>query len=381
MHSRKHRLTVVALVAFWGCASFLWSPAPLTVAAEELPRLLSDEAFWRIATEFSEPGGYFRSDNFISNELKFQHVIPSLEQITQPGGVYLGVGPDQNFTYIVALEPKIAFIVDIRRQNMLLHLMYKALIEMSADRADFASRLFSRRRPMSLASTARPEEIFKTYNAISPDKILYETNLKSVIDRLEKGHGFRLTPEDERSIRYVYKAFFDAGPYITYSFSNFGGGRRMPTYQELMEETDPQGVNRSYMANETNFQFLKKLHKNNLIVPLVGDFAGNKAIRSVARYLKEHNAIVTAFYLSNVEQYLFQDPENWKKFYTNVGTLPLDSSSTFIRSVFNGMGGVYTGGSYGSMRSENKLSSMLNTIRAFNDGEITGYSDVIRMFR
>ena len=60
-----------------------------------------------------------------------------LKQDTKPGGVYLGVGPDQNFTYILALQPKIAFIIDIRRQNMLQHLMYKALIEISKDRADF----------------------------------------------------------------------------------------------------------------------------------------------------------------------------------------------------------------------------------------------------
>ena len=92
----------------------------------------------------------FRSDNFVSNEITFQWVIPDLLRTTKPGGVYLGVGPDQNFTYIVALKPKIAFIFDIRRQNMLTHLMYKALIEQSTDRADFVSRLFARPRPTGL---------------------------------------------------------------------------------------------------------------------------------------------------------------------------------------------------------------------------------------
>jgi hypothetical protein len=37
-------------------------------------------------------------------------------------------------------------VLDIRRQNMLEHLTYKALFEMSTDRADFLSRLFSRQR-------------------------------------------------------------------------------------------------------------------------------------------------------------------------------------------------------------------------------------------
>jgi hypothetical protein len=39
-------------------------------------------------------------------------------------GVYVGVGPYQNFTYISALDPDIAFVVDIRRKNLLHHLLY-----------------------------------------------------------------------------------------------------------------------------------------------------------------------------------------------------------------------------------------------------------------
>ena len=87
--------------------------------AEQLPAALSDEEFWRMISGFSEPGGSFDSDNFVSNEQNFQSVIPALLERTRPGGVYIGVGPEQNFTYIAALQPRIAFIVDIRRQNML----------------------------------------------------------------------------------------------------------------------------------------------------------------------------------------------------------------------------------------------------------------------
>src|SRR6185369_14595517 len=112
---------------------------------------------------------------------------------------------------------------------------------------------------------------------------------------------------------------------------------RMPSYGELMQATDEQGRNLSYMGTEENFRALQDLEKKNLIVPVVGDFAGPKAIRAVAGYLKEHDAYVTAFYLSNVEQYLFQQNDDWSKFYQNVETLPLDATSTFIRSVFNGL--------------------------------------------
>ncbi len=380
MLKNEHHLLVIAVLAAFGLAGLLWSASGSLVAAEELPKQLSDASFWKLTTDFSEAGGYFRSDNFVSNEETFQFVISDLKKTTKSGGVYLGVGPDQNFTYIIALQPKIAFIFDIRRQNMMQHLMYKALIELSQDRADFLSRLFSRPRPQGLKPTATAAELFTAYDDAAADENLFETNSKALIKSLEIDHGFKLTPADEQSINYVYKAFFDAGPQITYSFSSYGGGRgRMPSYEDLMLTDDGEGANRSYMGSDENFQALRTLHKRNLIVPLVGDFAGPKAIRAVGKYLKEHEATVTAFYLSNVEQYLFQDPENWKKFYNNVATLPLDSSSTFIRSYFSGNGMGYFNGGFSFMRSQMLLFSMAETVKAFNGGRITSYSDVIRM--
>src|SRR5438552_3312246 len=103
----------------------------------ELPARIDDGEFWRLVTEASEPNGFFRSDNLTSNELRFQQVIPDLVRRTRPGNVYLGVGPEQNFTYMAALKPTLAIIFDIRRGNLLLQLMYKAIFELATDRADF----------------------------------------------------------------------------------------------------------------------------------------------------------------------------------------------------------------------------------------------------
>jgi hypothetical protein len=124
--------------------------------AAELPTGVPDQEFWRMVTEFSETGGVFQAE-FMSNEDSVQFVIPTLKQTTRRGGVYIGVGPEQNFTYIVAVQPKIAFVLDIRRDNMLEHLMYKAMFELSNDRAEFLSRLFSRKRPEGLDATSSVE--------------------------------------------------------------------------------------------------------------------------------------------------------------------------------------------------------------------------------
>src|SRR5262245_17825600 len=89
-----------------------------TVKAAPAPAQLTDEQFWKMSTGYSEQDGMFRSDNLLSNELGFQYVIPELLATAKQGRIYMGVGPEQNFTYITALKPAMAFIVDIRHGNL-----------------------------------------------------------------------------------------------------------------------------------------------------------------------------------------------------------------------------------------------------------------------
>jgi hypothetical protein len=344
--------------------------------ADTLPVRLTDAEFWHMVTDFSESGGYFRYENFLSNEVGYQYVIPTLKRTIPPGGVYMGVGPEQNFTYIGGLQSKMAFVVDIRRQNMLEHLFYKALMETSSDRVEFLSRLFARPRPASLSVNAAPAAIFDAYRSARPSSSLFETNLHGVLEFLEKQKGFGLSMDDEAAVRRVAQAFFESGPDLRYTFAGgfggFSGFMGMPTYAELATENDGTSHNWHFLATEEQFQAIQRLQKNNLIVPLVGDFAGPRAIRSVARYLEQHHALLNVFYTSNVEQYLFQDDEDWRKFYENVAVLPVDSTSTFIRYVLN----------RGYRRREQSLLSPIGYIaNAYQMGRIQGYYDVIDMSR
>lgn len=347
-------------------------PDPST---KHLPEQFSDEEFWRIVMNFSESGGYFRSDNFISNESTFQWVVPDLIRNHEQGGVYLGVGPDQNFTYIVALHPSVAFITDIRRQNMMLHLMYKALFEMSSDRPEFLSQLFGRPIPAVVKDTDDLETMLRAFNDEEADQALARNTFTAIMDRLRGGHHFLLTPEDAASIDYAYKAFVEGGPEIRYSFPNQYAWRRFPSYSELMLETDSTGQNHSYMASEENFQTMKKLESENRIIPIVGDFAGEKALKSVGKFLKQHRASITAFYTSNVEFYLFQS-DDWRQFLANVSELPLDRNSVFIRAYFNNYGPPYVTAS--NSRSETLVDGMEDLLAAFKAGQIHSYFDVIK---
>jgi hypothetical protein len=311
---------------------------PGLIGAESLPGALSDEEFWKISTEFSEPDGYFRSDNLLSNELTYPYIIPELVKTAAQAGAYLGVGPEQNFNYIAVLKPRMAFIVDVRQDNLRLHLMYKALFHVANDRADFVSLLFARRRPPGLTAASTPEQIFAAFATVESDDELFQANLKLIARELAETHRFALTPIDLNRIEKIYGTFTGFGPGIRYSSAQGGGGFggfNQPSYADLMTSDDIDGRPASYLASEQSFRVVKDLETRNLLVPVVGNFGGPKAIRAIGQYLADHSAVVSAFYLSNVEMYLNQE-NKWESFCRNVAVLPLDERSTFIRSARGG---------------------------------------------
>jgi hypothetical protein len=381
--ARRHILVGFGITALAALAALYIIPGR-NIGHPALPTEVSDTDFWKIITEFSEAGGYFRSDNFVSNESAFQHVIPDMKKQIKPGGVYLGVGPDQNFTYIAAIRPALAFITDIRRQNMLQHLMYKALFELSDTRAEFLSKLFARPIDLATSKTLDTEGLFDVLRNTAPDSDLARENLAAILSRLREEHHFGLAVDDSKNIEFVYNAFVAGGPEIRYSYPNQYAWRRFPSYWELMVENDGTGENgggenHSYMASDENFRLIKRLESENRIIPIVGDFAGEKALRSVGRYLIQHGSTVSAFYTSNVEFYLFQT-EDWKKFFNNVAALPVGNDSLFIRSYFNNYGSQFpnASGSVYSPASYTFVDSMPGMLAAFQAGRIHAYFDVIR---
>ena len=380
----SRRRIVLCFAAAAVCA-LAW-PLPPVRAAEDLPSRFTDKAYWQLITDLSEAGGSFRSDNFLSNENAFQTVIPELRATLPQGGVYVGVGPEQNFTYIVALRPKLAFIVDIRRQNLVEHLLYKAFFELSPTRAEFLSRLFARRKPADLGASTPVDSLLAAFLAAAPSEDLFRDNLQAAKDKLVKDHRFVLSEEDLRGLEYVYSAFYHGGPELNYSYvptdrglvNGFGTG--FPSYADLMSESDGQGEHRSFLATEEHYRVLREYERNNAIVPVVGDFGGDKALHAVGDFVRQHGAMVTAFYTSNVEQYLFMEPYAWRRFLQNVATFPIDSRSTFIRSISNrGFPFARFRRFSPSARASTALSPIAEVVRAFNAGRIHQYEDVVAM--
>lgn len=304
---------------------------PIQVAP--LPAQLSDAEFWKLASDISEPGGYFRIvDNFTSNEREVGQLYSMLRARGTNGGVYLGVGPEQNFTYIAAIRPSMAFIIDIRRQAVMQHLMFKAMFELSNDRADFIAMLFGKPRPAGIDSTTSIQAIWDAFWPVESDSVLSARNYARVVEHLTQVRGFTLTNDESEQLRHVYESFYWFGPEISTrgSRSRRGWGNNS-TFADLTGYSyDATGEPRSFLSSEENYRYVKSLHERNLIVPVSGDFGGPKALRAIGEWLRRHGGVVSAFYVSNVEQYLFQDGKQ-EAFYANVAALPVNEHSVFIR--------------------------------------------------
>jgi hypothetical protein len=354
-------------------------------ALETLPAQFNDREFWELSSSLSEPDGSFHSDNFVSNERSFQTVLAELSVIRQPGSAYIGVGPEQNFTYLLAVKPKIAFILDIRRQNLIEHLMYKALFELSENRAEFLSRLLSRGRPAGVGRNSSVEDLFAAFNAIPVDDQLFQANLSTIRDHLIKDHGFPLSQDDQSSLARVFRAFTSGGGNLTYDGPIPDRGMRtstgfMPTLEELMMETDREGKHQSFLATEDNYRSIRALQEKNLIIPVVGNFAGPRALRAVGQYLRDHGATVTSFYTSNVEQYLFGDG-SWPGFYANVATLPVNQKSVIVRGLIRSASGDLSSSPQLPPTShyETGLFPIEALVKEFNSGNVRAYEDILRV--
>ena len=303
--------------------------------AQQAPAL-SDSAFAALSARISEPGGYFDSDNLISNESSYLHVLGAMRRIGVTGGGYIGVGPDQNFSYIAQVRPRIAFIIDIRRDNLLQHLLFKSLFEMARNRVEYLALLTGRAMPNEAASSSKRTvaEIVEVLEKAPPDPDQFETTRQMVRTKVKR-YGIPLTPAELETISRIHQAFFDAG--LELRFTSLGRAPRpyYPTLRSLLLEHDLTGKQLSYLASEEDYQFLRSLELRNLVIPVVGNLAGEHALREIGKVMTERGEKLSALYASNVEFYLMREG-SFDAFAATVRALPRDNRSVIIRSYFGG---------------------------------------------
>jgi hypothetical protein len=297
---------------------------------------LRDSEVGALFVAISEKGGHFPSDNYVSNESSFLHVDgilrdPKRRTPSGGAGAYLGVGPDQNFTYLGRLDPQLAFVVDIRRENALLHLVYKVLFETSESRGAFVAGLFSRDAAGAPGAGATVEELL-AFAEKAPHQAANEARLIAATIARQKALGIPSEPDDEKAIRDAVHAFGTQGPAIRYKME--GSSRKYPSLFDLAKEKTDAGERASFLADETTFRTVQRLERENRLIPVVGNLAGEKAVRAVGEALRQRHTSLAVVYTSNVEQYVFA-PADWKAWRENLASLPLAENAILLRVYFD----------------------------------------------
>jgi hypothetical protein len=324
----EHRLLVCgAIAAALGlCVSL---PAGRDASATRQ----TPSSFASYVAALSEPGGYFDTDNLISNERSYLQVVPELRSAGVRGGAYLGVGPDTNFSYIAEIRPTIAFIVDIRRNNLLLHLLFKALFDMSALRVDYIGHLIGRAPPAGDGwREASIATIVSHYDRVAPRPEAVTLLRRRIVEAVGR-MGVPVTADDLATLAAYHQRFIDDGLSLRFNSTGRPPQPHYPTYRDLLLETDPAGRQANFLASEDAYQFVKSLQARDLIIPVVGDFGGPTALANIGRELKRRGERMSAFYVSNVEFYLYGQG-TYAGFLTNLRQIPRTPGSVVIRAVF-----------------------------------------------
>ncbi|HEY2376506.1 MAG TPA: hypothetical protein VGH98_11080 [Gemmatimonadaceae bacterium] len=340
-----------------------------------------DSAFAKLVQRLSEPGGYFDSDNLISNETSYLHVLDGMRRLKVQGGAYIGVGPDQNFSYIAAVHPNIAFMIDIRRDNLLEHLLFKALFAMSRNRVEYVCLLFGKPVPRDMDhwGSKSIEELVDYIDATHTDADLVDS-VQSAISQRVRHFGISLSTLDLETIARIRDAFVRDSLDLRYSSIGRAPRPYHPTYRQLLLEKDRSGHQANYLASEEGFQFVKNLEVRDLIIPVVGNAAGDHALAAIGQYVGERNEKVSVLYISNVEQYLIRDG-GFPQFAENVKLLPRDHRSVIIRSFFGYGYGFGTAGAHPLNVPGHYSTQILQTLDAFvatyDSGAVRSYYDLI----
>ena len=257
------------------------------------------------------------ADNFVTNEDSFGRICGRIGREV-PTGVYLGVGPDQNLSYVAHARPSRAFVVDFRRKNMLVHLLHKALFTLADDRVGYLSRLMARRidpsadDPIAAAEAAEfePSRLGKAVDEV-----------RSALDPL----GL-LNAADWPTLATIQARL--AGPGLS---ARFLALPMYPTVGQLIRKPDADGRPAHYLATEPLYRVVRDIQRLDRIMPIVGDYGAPGGLDRLAGWLKERGEHVSLVYISDVEDFLLRGGR-FGPYVDNLNSLPIAEGAMIART-------------------------------------------------
>jgi len=332
--------------------------------------------FARLIDRLSERGRYFDTDNLITNESSYLHVIGKLADLGIEGGGYIGVGPEQNFSYVAQVKPSIAFMIDIRRDNLLHHLLHKALFEIAQDRLQYLCLWLGRpgSEDDSLAHASLPAMVNYIDRTSATPVAAVRARAKVREKILE--FGLQFSAEDFATIDRFHQTFIAEGLSLRFRSHGRPPQPEFPTLRQLLLETDLEGNLAHYLSSDDRFGLLKSMQEQDLIVPVVGDLAGDHALPEIGRYLQERRERVSVIYTSNVEYYLVRDG-GFDTFVGNLRQLPRDENSVIIRSYFQSGASDQHPQQVAGYASTQLMETITSLLEEYSAGSVSSYWDLV----
>ena len=200
--------------------------------------------------------------------------------ITNKGGVFVGLGTDQNYLMAAWSKPQVLVPLDFDQMVVSLHYVFRVIFLNAKDPATFI-------------------------------QMWSEENFKSTKALLKQAYA----DKDEQFQKDVYRAFKQGSKFVR---------RRIVRIQKVFGRV---GVP-TFLTDQAQYDFIVGLFKANRVFPVRGDLTATKTVRQVGDASRKCGLTIRTLYLSNAEQYFKYTPD----FRENMQSLPYDTESVVIRT-------------------------------------------------
>lgn len=215
------------------------------------------------------------SHYWVSNE---DHHDVFREPIEGHGGVYLGVGTDQNYLMAAWAESPILLLVDFDEEIRNIHHVYGVIFSRAED----------------------PESFIEAWSSERADDV-----------RAWLAEEY---PDDER--RAALERAFRVARATIYA-----------RLRRVAADYEERGVP-AFVTDRDQYAFVRGLWRNGRVVPLRGDLTGDRTMVDIARALEDLDLRLGLLYTSNAEQYFEFSPA----YRRNITHLPLAEDGYLLRT-------------------------------------------------
>lgn len=205
------------------------------------------------------------------------------EPIDSLGGVYLGVGTDQNFSLAARARSEYIILMDFDPGIVAVNKLHIEFLKASNSYEAFKNFWDRKNKEKSL-------DFLRNLNREN------FSDLKKALELGQKpGIG---VPERLKELDFMHKKF---------------------------------GLE-TFSHKDSDFQYLRKMAEESKIIALHGDLTGVNVLQEIASVLQKNNLTINLVYTSNAEEY-FKFPPNFRK---NILSLPISEKGIIVRTLTAG---------------------------------------------